>query len=284
MAALALGISGTAAIAQESGKLTFDAATIKAQPNTELEPGGGLRNMPPGAAMRMMMLQFSPQVVGGPGTGDPERVSYTNARLNLLLRDAYGLRLNQIAGPDWIETDRFDVVAKIPPQTTRDQFREMLRNLLTERFGIRTHREARSGPIYTLVIKKGGAKLSEAAASGETAMKQVTVDLATIRRKPHDPFVEYKMTCMNMTMAELVAHLGVDLATDSIDRPVTNGTGLTGRYNFHLQWASEAGANFFRADNIVRALEKQLGLRLESRKGPMEVLVVDQASEIPTEN
>ena len=114
-------------------------------------------------------------------------------------------------------------------------------------------------------------------------MRQVSVDLATIRRKPHDPFVEYKMTCTNMTMAELVAHLGVDLGADSIDRPVTNGTGLTGRYNFDLQWASEAGANNFRAANIVKALEQQLGLKLESGKGPMEVLVVDQASQIPAE-
>jgi uncharacterized protein (TIGR03435 family) len=92
------------------------------------------------------------------------------------------------------------------------------------------------------------------------------------------------MTCTNMTMAELAARLGVDFGADSIDRPVTNGTGLTGRYNFDLQWASEADANFFRAENIVKALSKQLGLKLESRKGPMEVLLVDQASEIPAEN
>lgn len=240
--------------------------------------------MPPQAAMRMVMLLDRPHVEGGPGTTDPERIAYTNVRLNLLLRDAYGLRLNQITGPDWIEIDGFDVVAKIPPNTTRGQFREMLRNLLTERFGLRVHRETRNGSIYTLVVNKGGAKLNEASGGGEMAMKQFAVNLATIRRKPHDPYVEYKMRCTNMTMAEMVAHLGVDLGADSIDRPVTDGTGLTARYNFDLKWASEAGANLFNADNIIKALQKQLGLKLESHKGPIEVLVVDQASEVPVEN
>lgn len=282
MAALTVGIAATAAMPQESGKLMFDAATIKA--HADVGPVGGRGNMPPQAAMRMAMAQFRPRVIGGPGTADPERISYLNARLNLLLRDAYGLRLNQIAGPDWIETDLFDVTAKIPPNTTREQFREMLRNLLTERFGMAVHRETRNGPVYTLVVKKGGAKLSEAGGTGETGMKQVAVDLATIRRKQHDPYVEYKMTCTNMTMADLAAHLGVDLGADSIDRPVTNETGLTARYNFDLKWASEAGASNFRADNIVKALEKQLGLKLASHKGPMDVLVVDRASETPAEN
>jgi uncharacterized protein (TIGR03435 family) len=282
VATLTLGIAAMAATPQESGKLTFDAATVKAQ--ADAVSSGVPGNMPPAAAVRLAMVQFRPLVTGGPDTTDPGRISYVNARLNLLLRDAYGLRLSQIAGPDWIETNRFDVTAKIPPRTTREQFREMLRNLLTERFEMSVHRERRNGPIYTLVMKKGGVTLSEANGSGEASMKQAAVDLATIRRAPHDPYVEYKLTCTNMTMVELAAHLGVEFGSDSIDRPVIDGTGLTGRYNFDLKWASETGASFFRADNVVKALEKQLGLMLESLKGPMDVLVVDKASEIPAAN
>jgi uncharacterized protein (TIGR03435 family) len=284
IAAVATGISATALMAQETAKLDFDAASIKARPPVELMVNGGRGNVPPQAAMRMARMLFRPHVEGGPGTTDPGRIAYTNVQLNLLLRDAYGLRLNQITGPDWIEIDGFDVVAKIPPNATMGQFREMLRNLLTERFRLRVHKETRDGSIYTLVVNKGGAKLSETSGSGEAAMKQVAVDLATVRRKSHEPYPEYKMTCANMTMAELAAHLGVDLGADSIDRPVTDGTGLTARYNFDLKWASEAGANAFNADNIIKALQKQLGLKLESRRGSIEVLVVDQASEIPVEN
>jgi uncharacterized protein (TIGR03435 family) len=93
-------------------------------------------------------------VRGGPGTPDPSQVAYTNLRLKDLLLTAYGLRSYQIAGPDWLDTERYDVIANIPPGATKEQFPLMPQDLLLERFKISLHHETKDLPLYELVVPR----------------------------------------------------------------------------------------------------------------------------------
>jgi uncharacterized protein (TIGR03435 family) len=100
---------------------------------------------------------------GGPGTHDPERFSFTGAVLRDLLYRAYGLEdyQQQISGPGWIDTEKYDIAVKIPPGATKEQFRQMLANLLAERFQLKVHHETKQLPVYELVVGKNGPKLKE---------------------------------------------------------------------------------------------------------------------------
>ena len=100
---------------------------------------------------------------GGPGTSEPGRVTFTHVPLSYLLTEAYDVWPDQVAGPAWISegSDAFTIVATMPPTTTPEQYREMLQNLLAERFGVRVHRERQTRPGYELVIAEGGPKMEE---------------------------------------------------------------------------------------------------------------------------
>jgi uncharacterized protein (TIGR03435 family) len=119
------------------GKLTFEAASVKPSPAA-------------GPFARTM---------GGPGTKDPGRIRYSNMSLKWLLVTAYGVNDFQIEGPGWMETERFEIDATMSAETTKEQLREMLRNLLVQRFKIAMHRETKDAPAYTLVVGKNGLKI-----------------------------------------------------------------------------------------------------------------------------
>jgi len=114
---------------------------------------------------------------GGPGTSDPGRISYTNIMLRRILLSAYEVRNYQISGPDWLDTLRFDITAKVPDGTTKEQFQSMLRNLLITRFKMTVHRESKDLPIYALLGAKNGPKIrateEEAAAIGKPSEDQL---------------------------------------------------------------------------------------------------------------
>jgi uncharacterized protein (TIGR03435 family) len=137
---------------------TFDAASIK--PAAMPTMGG-----------RGMIRMAGPS--GGPGTNDPGRVHYPFINLKNLLMNAYDVKGFQISGPSWLDTERFDIQATMPPETTKEQFRVMLQNLLAERFGLKVHHETKELPMYSLVVAKGGPKMKESAVpppdSGEPA-------------------------------------------------------------------------------------------------------------------
>ena len=103
-------------------------------------------------------------LTGGPGTSDPTRISSGSIDLRRLLMKAYGVETNQISAPGWFDSEKYAIAAKIPPGTTQEQFQIMLQNLLTERFKITLHHEARELPVYELSVAKGGPKLTQAAA------------------------------------------------------------------------------------------------------------------------
>src|SRR3954471_18385672 len=94
--------------------------------------------------------------------GDPGRIDYANVSLRDLVRQAYGVKDYQVVAPDWTNSARFDVQAKLPPDTPQDEKNLMMQALLAERFGLKVHKESKDVPIYSLVVGKNGPKLTKA--------------------------------------------------------------------------------------------------------------------------
>lgn len=192
-----------------------------------------------------------------------------NLNLENLLRTAYQVEPYQLVGaPNWKTSAGFDIQAKAARSAvdpTRDEVRKMLQALLADRFHLILHRETRDLPIYALVAAKGGPKL-EAAESG--ASSNGTLKMGHLATK-------------KMTMASLASILTFDLK-----RPVRDETGLKGDFALTLEWSpglGESDPSQSSLPSIFTALQEQLGLKLQSTKGPVEVLVIDHA-ELLTEN
>jgi bla regulator protein blaR1 len=209
----------------------------------------------------------------------------TGASLRNLIALAYGVRAFQIqGGPAWVDSDRFDVDARagIPdaaappdPATAGEEQRktiERLRNLLADRFQLMLHPETREQPLYSLIVAKGGPKLQESTESGSGIR---VMGRGTLRGN-----------------AAGLGMLALNLSNE-LGRRVIDKTGLAGKYTFELKWApiqfstAPTGSSNPPAEypvaavpegaTIFTALQEQLGLRLESGKGPVESLVIDRA-------
>jgi uncharacterized protein (TIGR03435 family) len=216
-----------------------------------------------------------PHVIGQPydiavGVIRNDTITFTNASLADCIRFAYGLSGNlQLSAPDWITSAefRYNIVAKAAPGTTRDQFPEMMRALLAERFRLAYHHEERSLSYYALVVAKGGPRMPEPKAGPATIPAGVKGQLRILSNR--------------MPMSDVVSVLSRYMKALVVDQ-----TGLAGEFEVKLVWTPDdrpvpedrQGASIF------AAVQEQLGLKLESRKGPMEVMVVDHAEKIPTEN
>jgi uncharacterized protein (TIGR03435 family) len=233
---------------------------------------------------------------GGPGTGDPGRITYTNIMLRRILLSAYDVKNYQISGPDWLDSLRFDITAKVPEGATQEQFQLMLRNLLATRFKMTIHRESRELPIYALLTAKNGPKVSPAVEDGSAA-KQPDDQLAAIQSfEGKDGFpalalrapglvIETKNGRARVTAKATPISKLADLLSGQLGRPVIDMTGLTGNYSFVVYFTPEDQNPDSGSDpSIFGALQEQLGLRLEARKGPLEFLVIDHAEKVPTGN
>ncbi len=140
---LALGLCAVVH-AQSAPKLEFEAASVK----PSALPAGN-RAIRPGQQ-------------GGPGGVDPCRLTYTMSTIRELMVDAYGVKRSQIpGGPGWLDSEQFDIVAKVPGGATKEQVKLMLQNLLAERFKLALHRETKEMPIYALVVGAKGPRLKE---------------------------------------------------------------------------------------------------------------------------
>ena len=136
-----LALTAWGAIAQTGeASPTFEAASVK-----------------PSAPMTGNRLMVRMQ--GGPGTPDPGQITYTNVALKNLIMTAYNVKGYQVSGPGWLESERFDIMAKIPKGATKEQFQLMLQDLLAERFKLKLHRDSKDLPIYALVVGKNGVKM-----------------------------------------------------------------------------------------------------------------------------
>jgi len=212
--------------------------------------------------------------VAAPGAGtsfevfEGGRVRITNEPVKLLVRTAFGLQNSQIAGgSNWLETDRYDIEAKTgrPEKPTPEQIGPRMQSLLRERFQLKFHREMRELPVYALVVAKGGPKLKS---SDEGAARGISSSNGKGTSRAIGTAVSIDM---------LALYVGNRLGRITQDR-----TGLTGLYDFTLEWAPDETADST-APSLTAALREQLGLGLESSKGRVEVLVIDHM-ERPSEN
>jgi len=277
----------------------FEVATIKPSP----PPGTGPR--PVGA-------------FGGPGRGDPSRVNFQFLSLANLVTLAYGVNLYQLTAPSWLDTERFDITAKIPDGATPDQVPSMLQNLLAERFHLAVHRDKKEGTVYELVVGKNGPKLKESAE--EPAPKEGLPPSPP--RPPGPPKLDANgfpvlpagrgpgMMMMNgnatMRFPQASMEMFARMLSNQVWAPVTDATGLKGKYDVSLHFAA-AGMGFMGAPlpplpppppgvpvastpgddagpTLFGAIQEQLGLKLEQKKGMIDIIVVDHIDKVPTEN
>ena len=208
-----------------------------------------------------------------------------NYPLSALLAIAFDRKEYQISGPAWLSSERYNLTATLPPNTTRADALAMWRDLLTTRFRLATHRETREMPVYALVIAKKGPKLepvtdgSTSAAAGNPAQTVPTAGSA-----PAPPGgANRRIAGGRLLMEQFVTNLGFYL-----DRPLIDQTGLTGPYRILLQWQLDDPVPGLSGPppplNLRQAVQDQLGLILEPRKAPVEVLVIDHAEKTPVEN
>jgi uncharacterized protein (TIGR03435 family) len=281
---------------QPNPKLTFEVASIK-----------------PAAPQAMGRIQGSGS--GGPGTPDPSRIRFTDMPLRVLIMRAYDVQSFQVSGPSWMDSQRFDVIAKVPDGANREDAQIMLQNLLADRFKLKLHKDSKEASIYELVVAKGGIKIKEAAQTAAAPAEGAGGPLPGPPPRGKDGFLRtphgqlgiqatvngrMRMQGDAVTMARLTDVLGMALG-----RPVLDKTGLTGLYDVAVDFSPEGmgpgpkapgpgagGGNPSEAPRdsndsgptIFTALQEQLGLKLESRKGPADLLVVDSAKRMPTEN
>lgn len=174
----------------------------------------------------------------------------------------------QIIGPDWLNEVSLDIAAKAATRAGDRELYQMLRTLLEERMGVKAHFEKTEMPVYALTIAKGGPKFQESASQGP---------LSTAQDKG-------ALLLQRVSMSELAAEIGRGL----FDRPVIDATGLKGRYDIRIDMAAVRATNqadkMDAADAMMTALEQQMGLKLESRKGLVDVLVIDHADKTPAAN
>jgi uncharacterized protein (TIGR03435 family) len=197
----------------------------------------------------------------------------TNLSLRDYIRWAFEVKDYQISGPDWLGSERFDIVAKFPPHKGKNELGPRLQRLLAERFKLAVHRETREFPVYALVPGKNGPKLKAVEDTGSHN---------TNSTRGH-------LTGQQMTMARLGEFL-----SRQMERPVVDLTKLPGVYDLTLDWVPEealkAGADSKPAGDappgpdLLTALQQQLGLKLQPQKAPLELIVIDHAERVPVEN
>jgi uncharacterized protein (TIGR03435 family) len=243
---------------------------------------------------------------------DGARVNLAKLSLNDCLSAAYKVKLYQISGPEWMASERFDVNAKLPAGSNGDQIPQMIQALLTDRFGMKFHWETKDFPVYALVVGKTGLKMKESAPDppAEPGDSRKAFDVTTSASQTATT-INYGngmyITFGNNAIEgrKLPGFAMADMLARFVDRPVVDMTELKGNYDFKLEFAPEDfGAMMMRAamaagialppealklidasngDSLFNALET-LGLKLDKRKAPIEVLVIDHMEKAPTDN
>ena len=264
---------------------TFEAASVKLNPGGSALQGGscGGIDVRPGAGALAQMAGV--RVTPPP----PDICQFANVTLQMLMATSYGLGVTLASGvdpkalagaPSWFNSAHFDILAKAARPTTNAQLTLMVQRMLEERFALKFHRETREADGFALIVAPGGPTLRKTSATGG----------GRIGRFGPNPW-----TATNASMDELARFIGVRLG-----KPVVDATGLAGGYNFTLVWTPGEGERSgfppvppgaprppsndpADGPSLTTALQEQLGLSLERRRVPTEVLVVDSAR-MPTAN
>jgi uncharacterized protein (TIGR03435 family) len=219
------------------------------------------------------------KVEGGTPPGDiprnmettPGNFAMRNIALRFAIEWAWDLKDFEIVGPDWIKAEeRYDIIAKAGRPASDNEMREMLQALLLERFQMKVHRETKDLPVYVLMPGKGEAKVKPASAD-EKPMINGNAQMTTFSAFPISRFTF--------------------MLTRRMDRPVLDQTGLKGlfTYSIDLSGLGFAGRPAERQEgeagpSIFTTVQRDLGLKLEARKEPISMLVIDSANKVPIEN
>jgi uncharacterized protein (TIGR03435 family) len=258
-------------------RLAFEAASVK--PNTS---GPGLVNI-------------------GTRAG---RFTATNVTLRMLLKNAYGLQDFQMSGgPSWIDSDRFDLVSKADGNATFDEVRLMVRTLLEDRFKLNAHTETRTLPVYAMVIARSDGRVGGELRKAGNECRPVTLWPGAPPPPPPPPgppiggrtqcpsmLVQGNVSARDLTMERLAG-----LLSSWVNRFVLDRTALSGSFDFDLHWAPDRRPVAFNnlppspvpvdpdGPSLFTALREQLGLKLDSQRRPVDILVIDHV-ERPAED
>ncbi len=294
--AILLAFAGILAYGQEKPRLEFEVASIK-----PAAPQGG----------RGGMVLLS----GGPGTRDPGQISYANVTIRMMITNAYNIKSFQLTAPGTLDDLHFDVLAKVSKGATKEDARVMLQNLLIDRFGMKVHHETKEMQAFALMAARGGVKLKPSAeapppeADGKGLVipgppKMDKNGFPTIPAGGRGMMAMFVNGQMHVSAAQETISQICDFLSNQLGRPVVDQTGLAGKYDFNLEFAPEnmpqlppgGGAGMGRGDaaspavsndpapTLIGALQDQLGLKLEAKKLPVDIVIVDHIEKTPTEN
>jgi uncharacterized protein (TIGR03435 family) len=264
---------------------------------------------------------------GGPDSTDPGRITYTGVTLDSVIAHAYGVKEYQVEGPQWLENERYDIIATIPKGAGKEQVGLMMQRLLAERFKLTVHKEQKPMAVYTLSVAKGGPKLTAVDAAAPPPPSQpgappmpppppLPPGAAAGPRGQMPPGAMRMMVGTNnrhITGNTTFARL-CEMLTNLTDRPVIDLTELKGTYAFDLSWTPDEtermGGKFGPVmamaaagappsnmggqpgpdsandpgPTLAQAFLTNYGLKLEAKRNPADIIVVDRAEKVPTEN
>jgi uncharacterized protein (TIGR03435 family) len=211
-----------------------------------------------------------------------DRYFLTQATMAELIASAYGVDVANVhGGPAWLERDHYDIRAKVPPRTTPDDIKLMLRSLLADRFHLVVKTGTAPMPTYILSASSGKPKMKESEGADDASC----VPLPPPQNTPPGAPSYTTVACKNLTMAALADTLHL-FAGDYLDQPVVDETNLAGAWDFTLKWSRNGQLEKQGGDgiSIFTAVEKQLGLKLELKTTPRPVFQVASVDETPTPN
>jgi uncharacterized protein (TIGR03435 family) len=226
-------MAAAAAFAQPPGAPTFDVATVKPAV------------MPTPQAMMAGKIKIGESI-------DGNRADYGMVNMEYLITKAYGVKAYQVSGPAWVQSERFDIVAKLPQGATADQVPEMMKALLAERFKLQIHHETKEHAVYALVVGKNGAKIKESApetpepANSENDGEKVPGNV--MRMTPNGdgrgmtmrgPMGNMKVSMgdggIRMAGSQMTMAAFIDMIGRFVDKPVVDETGLKGKYDIEIE-------------------------------------------------
>ena len=264
-----IGSMALAAIAANAQSPTFEVASIRR--NMTGSGGGGLARSQPGG-----------------------RFIATGVTLRRLVMGAYD-DAQVIGGPNWMDTDRFDINARAegdPPPAT---IVRMVRSLMADRFKLVVHTETREMPVYLLNTARTDRRLGPKLRESDAKCAQEARNYVPRLEPGPPPCGDFRLGARTLTARGMTMSRLAGLLKDRVGRPVVERTGLDAAYDIELEWSSDlglqqappgsAGADGVTPDglSLFTALQEQLGLRLEASRGPVDIIVVDSA-EPPTSN
>jgi uncharacterized protein (TIGR03435 family) len=254
---IALGVVLCAAACAAQTAPSFDVASIRpAQGGGRGGPGMG------GLAMLMAMPRSANIKV------TPDSVAMHGVNFRSCVRWAYNVPDMQVTGPDWIDQQRYEIVAKVSSGASEDQMRLMMQTLLTERFKLAAHRISKETQAWVLTDSKSGQKLKESATEGEASMQP---DLQKMQ-----------LGLERTSISDLI-----NMLTGLLRAPVLDETGLKGRYDVKIdisKYLPDPNTPVDILTTVLRGIQQEFGLKLESKKMPLDFVVIDAAEKMPVEN